>query len=199
MNKQTLLTSWDDYDQLSKVYRTELEPFYQEYISTISNDVMAISLELATFIVYLCKEIKPSNILDLGSGFTSFIFHYYFEQEAHIWSVDDDNQWLAKTEYFLNKHGFYPQHLINWSDFLHINGDQVFDFISYDLGNMQSREQNLKQVIALTRPDGWIILDDLHVPNYGQFVLKNTDGKRLFDLRPYTIDKYSRFSCLYNV
>ena len=53
---------------------------YGKYTSTISTKVMAISFEMA---VYLWKEIhkrKSIKILDLGSGFSSYIFRYYFPQ-----------------------------------------------------------------------------------------------------------------------
>lgn len=44
----------------------DLRPYYDEYILKFSSNDMAISLELAVFLMTLCYLIKPKRILDLG-------------------------------------------------------------------------------------------------------------------------------------
>ncbi len=98
------------YDLKSSIYRTEILPFYQDYVKNVSNPIMALSLELSVFLLLLCDFIKPKNILDFGSGFSSFIFRYYAahyvnNQSTIIWSLDDSQEWLDKTSEFLIAQG----------------------------------------------------------------------------------------------
>jgi len=50
---------------------------HKVYIEHISSPEMAMSLELAYFIMNYCIEYKPKRLLDLGSGFSSFVFRLY--------------------------------------------------------------------------------------------------------------------------
>ena len=54
--------------------RKLLKPFYEEYIQIVSTPDMAISLETACFLFIFSDLISASKILDLGSGFSSFVF-----------------------------------------------------------------------------------------------------------------------------
>ncbi|MDP2727812.1 MAG: hypothetical protein Q8P59_09750, partial [Dehalococcoidia bacterium] len=66
-----------DYRGLARECREKLLPYYGQYTSRVSIDYMAVSLELSAFLMVLCERFRPSSILDLGSGFSSFVFRYY--------------------------------------------------------------------------------------------------------------------------
>ena len=98
MANPTFLPSWDEYQIKTKDYREKLEPFYRDYITTISTDIMAISLELATFLVWFSTLTMPKTILDLCSGFSSFALRYFWRDRTEIWSIDDHRDRLAARQ-----------------------------------------------------------------------------------------------------
>ncbi len=89
-----------NFVELSNKAKQKIEPYYNQYISTISSQEWAISFELSTFLMILCDVLKPKRILDCGSGFSSFVFRYYMSNvtpEPEVWSVDTSPEWLEKT------------------------------------------------------------------------------------------------------
>ena len=175
----------------------ELLPFYDNYTRFISSDRMAISLELATFCLALCRLIRPKRILDLGSGFSSFVFRYYAKEAGcEVASVDDDAQWLGKTRQYLAKEQLSIQNLFEWSSVPTIKGE--FDLVLHDLGNRHTRGDVLPNVYKLTTKNGFIILDDFHKLDYVMRVkdfLVSQDN-RFYSIYKYTIDKFARYSAV---
>ena len=180
--------------------RNEILPYHEIYISSISNAVMAISLELSILLIFLCNMIKPKRILDLGSGFSSFLFNYYSIHaisKPTIFSVDDNPGWLQKTDFFLKKFNIEPDNLISWEDF-NKSKYEKFDLVLHDLGSLQLRKESLRNVIPLVNNGGILLLDDMHLIPYGPFarnVLKQLDLE-YYNLKYYTKDKINRFSYL---
>ena len=83
-----------NFSRVEKDVRKELFAYYRKYLSNISSKDMAISLELSVFLIIVCRILKPKRILDLGSGFSSFIFRYYAANTVSkpvILSVNDSN------------------------------------------------------------------------------------------------------------
>ena len=190
-----------NFNELANKNRQILKPYYKQYISEVSNDSMTISFELSVFLMILCNIFKPKSILDLGSGFSSFIFRHYMlntTSKTEVWSVDDSHSWLEKTRQFLTLHNLPIDNLITWSSFLEKNVD-TFDFVLYDLGSTRSfRIKNLNKIVTLVNPNGVIILDDVHDPGYrpnARRVLKefNLD---YYSLKFFTRDKGGRHSWL---
>jgi len=177
-----------------------LSPYYQIYTTSISPDDMAISLQLASFIFAFCDTIKPKRILDLGSGFSSFVFRLYAKKQpakVDIWSVDDDLKWLIKTRGFLARYRLKPYHLVSWQAFKRQPLTQ-FDLILNDLDIIQTRIKTLVWVLKLLSPNGWLILDDMQIPMYESFVKPLAKEKNIefFSLRRLTVDRYRRYSSL---
>lgn len=86
----------------------ELKPYYEEYTFDVSQEDMAISLELATFLQIFCDIMKPKHILDLGSGFSSFVFRRYkatSQIKPIVWSVDDSQERILKNPPLLEEDG----------------------------------------------------------------------------------------------
>ena len=69
-------------DMLTRQRSEELLRYYTLYISKVSLDSMAISLELSSFLSVFCDLIRPASIADLGTGFSSFVFRHYAEQSG---------------------------------------------------------------------------------------------------------------------
>lgn len=190
------------YETKKEVYKNKILPAYEEYILKVSDEIMAISLELSVFCILMCDMIRPKKILDLGSGFSSYVFRslpsvlskYY---KPTVWSVDDSIEWVNKTSTFLAQHGIPSDNLMTWDAFVQQNlGD--FDFILYDLGGFEFRKEKVRQIIKLCDENGMIIFDDMHSAEYGRYLNKilKENNCTCFDLRYYTKDKFGRYSQL---
>ena len=163
---------------------------------------MAASLELSIFCILMCDMIKPEKILDLGSGFSSYVFRSLTsvigdDYKPNIYSVDDSMDWLNKTKTCLTSHDIPSNNLVIWDDFVQ---QQLgpFDLILYDLGGFEFRKRNLKQIINLCDKNGIIIFDDIHSADYGRYLNKTLKSINCtcFDISYYTKDKFRRYSKL---
>ena len=178
------------FDQEAKKFQQRLQPFYDDYTSTVSPAIITISLELAACLTMLCQLFRPRTILDLGSGFSSFVFRHYVPDagiKPTVYSVDESPEWLETTRRFLSKNNLSEENLALWKLFRQ-KRYRPFDFIFYDLGSLPVRKKLLPQVLPLCRPGGAIVLDDMHVPDYRSYVKRilNDSAIRSFSLRKFT-------------
>ncbi len=190
-----------NYDLVLQKALTELEPRYKEYIKNVIDARITISLETATFLQVFCEGFRPRSVLDLGSGFSSFVFRSYAERQGNVEvvSVDDHPEWLKKTRAYLQECGVSDANLHLWSDFS--SGKKGhFDLVFHDLGNLQTRRDALPFVIDSAFPrKGVVVLDDIHKTGYWLYF--NQIVPRYFDYRflsgkPFTLDKFGRFAGL---
>lgn len=197
------------YPDLQKTYETKKDkyehkilPAYEEYTSKVSSEIMAISLELSVFCILMCDMMRPQKILDLGSGFSSYIFRSLPSiigegYQPVIWSVDDSPEWINETKTFLASHDIPSDSVITWDAFVQKNLGP-FNFMLYDLGGFEFRKENLNQIIKLCDKNGMIIFDDMHSAEFGRYLnktLKKTNCT-YFDVRYYSKDKFGRYSQL---
>jgi len=186
------------YDMEARAAYRALENAYSEYTSTISTPKMAISLELAIFLLAFCNLTRPRSVLDLGSGFSSFVLRLYQERSPHqvtVCSVDDSQVWLSKTTTFLTNHGMPTESLIMWERFCAENRER-FDLVLHDLGTFKMRIRTLGAALTRIAPGGFAILDDMHKLSYRRFVEKALRERNLthFSLQAFTKDSIGRFS-----
>lgn len=188
------------YRKLAYPIRQYLQPYYEEYISTISTEVMAIGFETAVFMTVLCNLQKPKRILDLGSGFSSLVFRLYArraEQKPEVYSVDDDQKWLQATRQYLATNQVADNNVTSWTTFTS-QKQEFFDFILHDLGRMDVRTKTLENALSLAQSGGVIILDDVHKHAYRSHARRILDHLNLtyFSLRELTRDKFGRYCML---
>jgi predicted O-methyltransferase YrrM len=174
-----------------------LQPYYKEYISEVSTPDMAVSFQASIFLYTLTTIKKPRRILDLGSGFSSFIFRLCSMNGLDIidiYSVDDNQQWLDKTRSYLIAQGTRSDNMLHWQDFQTLNVSK-FDLIFHDLGDMDVRSESLPWVLNLLDRGGIIILDDMHKSNYRASTsrLLSKSGFMRYSMRRYTLDEFGRF------
>ena len=173
---------------------------YDQYIKDISNKNMAVSWETSCYMQGIARARHATKILDLGSGFSSYVFREYakkFNHNAVIHSVDDNEFWLEKTKSFLAGFDMPIDNLIALPNFQKEN-KLKFDLIFHDLGNMTTRAQLLPLVLKVIEPNGLLILDDMHKKKYR--VEANREIKKaglsIFSLRKYTLDEIGRFAAI---
>ncbi|HET6148902.1 MAG TPA: hypothetical protein VFH68_15300 [Polyangia bacterium] len=181
------------YPSLAGAARQRLSMSYAEYTSTVSPDPIVISLALATFLAVVCDQLRPSSILDLGSGFSSYVFRAYAAgghaapAAVVVQSVDQSRPWLDKTRAFLDRQHVDSGGLSTWDDFVS-RARPTFDLILQDFSTLDVRLEILGMVVEACRPGGIIIIDDMHVPRYRRAVMRELDRRALsyFSLRAFT-------------
>ena len=179
--------------------KTYLSKAYAEYTSTVSPPDFAVSLETAAFLYSLSRRLAPRNILDLGSGFSSFALRSYAaeHEDVNVFTVDDDSCWLQKTSNFLAERNLSTKNIMTWAEFLR-HSLQPADLVFHDLGSMSTRRASLPAALNHCRVGGIIVLDDMHKEEYApQAEQTLIAGKfHAVDMREYTLDRFGRFCWL---
>jgi predicted O-methyltransferase YrrM len=181
----------EGYEARATAMRERLLPEHRTYTRTVSPDPIAISLELSVFLAVLCDAERPAAILDLGSGFSSFVFRSYAKRAPEpapvVYSVDHAAAWLDETRRFLEPRGLDARHLVTWDEFVAADRPP-FDLVLVDISDLGTRLRLLDVVVESCRPGGMIVIDDMHVPSYRRSILRKLDERGLerFSLRSFT-------------
>lgn len=151
-------------------YRTMLAPLRDEYTQNVSPDSMTLSLEAAAVVCALAEARGITNILDLGSGFSSAAFRRAIKN-VDIASVDTSEDWLEKTRSFLETHGMdHVGTLRTWKEQQRV--PHRYQLLVHDAGDIDFRTQVLPRVWQMTRPGSYVAFDDMHVEGYVNAVRK---------------------------
>lgn len=180
--------------------RDKLKEPYEQYITEISSANMAASLELGSFLLAVCETKRYTRLLDLGSGLSSFIFRTYANENpgVTVFSVDDDDAWLAKTRGFLKMKGVDASNMMNLPQFLSLN-ETGFDCVLHDLNFVEVRIHHVSEVLPRVKPGGLVVFDDVHKPDYRAALLDKLANEKgaVFTLKPVTEDQFGRYSMGY--
>jgi predicted O-methyltransferase YrrM len=197
-----------DWESLNKIYpaldkfqisKYEIKEIFKaahkDYISNYSSVLISMSLNRGTFFYFLCQIIDPKVILDLGSGFSSFLFRSYAKSkgECEVISVDESKYWLVETSRYLYKYNLPVTKMIEWNEYQN-NGLPDFDLAFLDIGDLNFRLKILPSLIINIKKNGGIILvDDYHVPFYRKNIKKicNEMAVDIYSLRKVTRTRLS--------
>jgi predicted O-methyltransferase YrrM len=172
---------------------------YRDYKKNISPGNSAISLNVGAFLKSVSEIKQPKNILDLGSGFSSYVFRRYKAEslnEAHVYSVDSDKLWLEKTRDYLTGNNLNNQNMYHWEEFKKIK-KPLFDLIFVDIRPIERRLKYFNSFVSYLSKSGAIIYDDCHKPHllrplYDK-VKQSAVPLRHYNIKKYTIDEIGRF------
>ena len=175
--------------------REELRPTHAAYVSTVSTAEMAVSLETAAYLLWLCRTREPASIADLGSGYSSFVLRQHADHKGvRVVSADGDQRWLEKSRRFIREQGLGDSDMVHWAD---LAGGK-FDLVSHDLGSQEFRSQTAMQAFDLLASGGVMVIDDVHnVELWGRGRRAAVShGRRWASLYRETLDHFGRFAAL---
>jgi predicted O-methyltransferase YrrM len=190
-----------DHESLLRDARARLMPDRNEYITTVSSDIMTVSLETAALLRVLCETRAPRRIVDLGSGFSSFVVRQYAAEASpapEVWSVDDSPDWLGRTCEYLAAHGLPRDRVSTWPAFADAPAGS-FDLVLHDLGAPRTRMTALPIALRLAAPEGGIVvIDDMHKAVYRPYARRvvRESGLRYFSARRLTRDHFGRYAAV---
>ena len=186
-------------------YSHAISDLYNDYITSVTSEEMAGSHETCSYLLDLCDDMfrystQRKTVVDLGSGISSAVLRMHMNVFGlNVISVDTDQKWLDSTRTFLEKRKLNTDNLMLIGDFLKsdIKPDLVFYDIAYYQNN--SRQLLLKYVMEKIHPDTYMLVDDLHAPEWASFffpfMLENYEFT-MHNARPFTLDKYNRYAML---
>lgn len=175
---------------------------WQEYTTSVSTPSMALSLETSLWMYEFLQKEKPYKILDLGTGFSSWLVHEFSEEGTIINSIDTNSDWLEKSQKFQFKNLFahkeilheyktastetgfsivlrdemigYSKSLKQWTKCdVYCTGQRQFDFISLDIASSEKRLELLPSILKNNTHNGTkILIDDWHCEDYQNEVRK---------------------------
>lgn len=189
----------NDFDEKYYEVTETLKAFYDVYTSKVSTDGMAISLKVATFMYFLCDKYKFRYVMDRGSGFSSFVLRFYAKKQLlpiTVFSVDDSEEWLNKTESFLKYNYVDSNNLFLWDDFYsRFKNNLKFDFILED-AKKYLRVKTPNELTSFIKEDGMILWDDakVHSGLIGNQCMKK--AMYMYNIKHLTLDDYGRYAAL---
>jgi predicted O-methyltransferase YrrM len=184
--------------QLSSI-KIELATTYDYYINNISEYGHPVSLETASYLLFLCRTQEAKQVVDLGSGFSSYVLEHYkntapYPVTAH--HIDTDMEWAERTVAFGNIYGI-DMRVQEFSDFVEIKNES-FDIVFHDMANGEIRNQTMPFACSLLTSKGIIVFDDCQHDGHrqtSQDVCANL-GLEWISLHNQTIDKINRFAAI---
>lgn len=193
--------------QLSGKYYEQREPVekllrssYESYTRNVSSSRSAVSFETACFMYCWCEIYRPLFILDLGSGYSSYVFRLYQQRsgnDVRVVSVDDSTEWLEATRHYLAGHGLAQDGLLTVDGFTQLTPERT-DLVFLDIRPLQRRIDLLPGLFNALSDGGAIVVDDMHKPHFrpGMISAASTASGRFISLRRLTLDQYGRYSYL---
>jgi SAM-dependent methyltransferase len=178
---------------------SELRKPYCRYMLACTKDDMPVTMGMACFFLACLRAFKPRSVLDLGSGFSSFVARFHAAGKSGrgcaVCSVDDDPHWLAVSREFVQSEGI-PQsglgEFVDWESFL-AGETRTFDMVLVDLGSIETRSRNVREVLSrFLAPGGHALMDDMHFNRYRRTVLRACRelGMDALNMRSFVQDEY---------
>lgn len=158
---------------------TELRGAYCRYMAQCTRDDYPITMGQACFMLAFLRSTPPRRILDLGSGFSSYVFARYAAElppaeRPSVYAVDDSAFWLERTREFLDSEGIDGDLFEGFADWNQLceESPEPFDFINVDIGTLEFRGDVIGQVLTkYLSPQGRGFVDDMHFPEYRRAAL----------------------------
>lgn len=176
-----------------------MKKIYEEYIDYVGEYGHAVSYETAQYMYDTCKAKKPTKILDMGSGFSSYVFNRYAQEANYlvsVTSVDTSDYWAGVTRVFMYDMDILLPNIISVEE-LNVP-DGSCDFVFHDIASAERRNELMPISAIALKVGGTIVWDDMqHLPHY-ESALKVSEeyGIVCASLKSVTIDKIGRWAMM---
>jgi predicted O-methyltransferase YrrM len=157
---------------------------------------MAASLATSAVLWSLCEAIRPRQIIDAGSGFSTYVFATWACGETcSVLAIDDNPGWQERTQDFLTSYGVEVPKIADPSAFKALPRAQL---IFFDYSLPPERIGYLRALCDSLTAGGYMVIDDMHQSPFGRQIraARLPYGFRLYSLRRWTLDEFGRFSSL---
>jgi hypothetical protein len=140
---------------------------YREYLKNVSE--MAPSLKTLELLLRLCTS--GAYVMDLGTGFSSYVLRQYMtDLDINIMSIDDNAGWLGKTKDYCKSMGAPEQDdlgrdgWVQWNLLPNENvGKDMVDVVFMDLGTTRRRVYYYEELLEkYCNERTFILFDDMH-------------------------------------
>lgn len=172
---------------------------HQEYVQSVSSEDMAVSLQTAVLLQLVCRLLAPASVLDLGSGFSSYVLRRQRQEEGlamRVLSLDTNPAWLERSQEYVRQQGLGDEGFGLWD----AADDEVFDLVFLDIERPPQRNSFVPPTLQrFCRNHTALLLDDLHMSGYRLYVLETLlQGSFChLDCRRYTMDRFGRWASLF--
>lgn len=178
-------------------YRQALIPDYVDYCKTVSPRSMTIAIETATYVWFLARQLAAVNVIDLGSGFTSYLLRCYARNTATpvtVTSVDDSGEWLGKTRGFIESKGLTADGTVTWADWL--DTDDRYDLAVYDFASGDLRNEGMWVIAERLALGGVVVFDDAQHDGHRaeMHAVAAKHHFELVDVHDVTVDMIGRYA-----
>ena len=159
-------------------FSSEIEKFKDLVCYAAENRVPIVSQDVARFLEFLLKTIKPKNILEIGSaiGYSSLLMQN--ASGANIFTIEKDEDTFKILENNLKKYDKDNKIKAVNDDAISVlkkmDREKKFDFCFID-ANKSQYEEYLNLVYDLTSENAIIVIDNILFRGY---VAKEEDNKR---------------------
>lgn len=175
-----MISQFIDEDVFSYVedFSSERENFEYLVCYAEENRVPIVSQDVARFLEFLLKTIKPKNILEIGSaiGYSSLLMQK--ASGANIFTIEKDEDTFKILENNLKEYDEYNKIKAVNDDAISVlkkmDKEKKFDFCFID-ANKSQYEEYLNLVYKLTSKNAIIVIDNILFRGY---VAKDEDNKR---------------------
>lgn len=192
---------FSDLKEKYTIYKKELYLSHTDYITNISVGSSAASLELSALICSIYEIKSPQNVIDYGSGYTSYILRKIQSTNKsvnkNVFSVDSSDDWLNKTQDYLRQNKLVEKNLLTWEEYSK-NYSLNFDLVIVDIRPITRRVELIKNYLLYNKKNTILIIDDFHKDHLKKpiLMLKKKFNFKIYSLKDITLDNYGRYAAI---
>jgi len=167
-----------DYEKL----KTQLK-YYKKHVS----DGYVINWKTTRFLIKLINTMKPQRVLDLGTGWSSYILRF---GDAEVCSLDTNEKWVEKTRGFLEMHNLDNGYIGLLEDYA-LPTEPTYDLVLLD--TQPGRERHKLFPVVKKCCKGIIVFDDWQTWRIREPAIEFFKDWEILELEERTKDSYDRF------
>jgi predicted O-methyltransferase YrrM len=157
----------------------------------------AIGVPTAVWLWTWIKTFRPRSILELGTGFSTYVIREclaHYDIPCSVYSVDLTSRWNKVTWAECERLGLSADIFMHYAAFKQ-KKREPFDLVFLDVEDTKTRLKMVNEVVGWVAENGTLVLDDYHMEHYGPRikVLLETHGFFVTPHQSTTTDEFGRY------